>query len=70
MTTKQTATIGKTVYQITAQGTEGEVFFYTIQKGKTEKTLMNLSGDWFLSTGARGAQKDVNPKFSNVLTAI
>ena len=67
MTTKQTATIGKTVYTITAQGTEGAVFFYTLQKGKTEKTLMSLDGDWFLSTGSRGAQKFVTPTFSNVL---
>jgi len=68
--TTQTATIGKTAYLITAQGTEGEVFFYTLKKGKTEKTLLSMDGDWFLSTGSRGAQKFVTPKFSNVLAAV
>ena len=68
--TTQTATIGKTVYTITAQGSEGEVFFYTLLKGKTEKTLILMDSDWFLSTGQRGAQKFVTPTFSNVLTIV
>ena len=69
MTTK-TATIGKTVYTITSQGSEGEIFFYTLLKGRTEKTLMLMGSDWFLSTGHRGAQKFVTPTFSNVLTIV
>ncbi len=66
MTTKET-TIGKTTYQIIEQGTEEGTFFYILKKGKTEKTLINMDGEWFLSTGSRGLPKPVTPKFSNVL---
>ena len=72
MTTQQpTVTIGKTVYTITTQGTEDGTFFYTVKKGNTVKSLMNILGDWFLVTNDnRGSlPKHVTPTFKNVLAA-
>ncbi|MGB0993910.1 MAG: hypothetical protein ACPG32_15760 [Akkermansiaceae bacterium] len=70
-TTTQTAQIGKTTYSIIAQGYEEDTFVYTLKKGKTEKSLMNILGDWFLvSNNSRTSlPKYVTPIFKNVLSA-